>query len=94
MCQAHGDREREAHTRGGLDQHQTAIQPEVLVSKRVCRGIHRLSIGRRAIYLKRNSGTSHIASAAIRQDILLWPRWRSRKMIGTSTTRNPARTAR
>ena len=31
VCQAHGDREREAHTRGGLDQHQTAIQPEVLV---------------------------------------------------------------
>ena len=24
-------------------------------------------------YLKRSRGTSHIASAAIRQDILLWP---------------------
>src|SRR3981081_3743713 len=52
---------------------------------------HRLS---RTRYLKRRRGTSHIASAAILQDILLVPCWRSRKTIGTSTTRKPARTAR
>ncbi len=43
---------------------------------------------------KRSSGTSHIASAAIRQDILLVPSWRSRNTIGTSTTLKPACTAR
>ena len=40
----------------------------------------------RLLALKRSCGTSHIASAAIRQDILLWPRSRSLKTIGTSTT--------
>ena len=43
------------------------------MGERVGRGIHRLCIGRRARYLKRSRGTSHIASAAIRQDILLSP---------------------
>ncbi len=62
--------------------------------ERVGRCVHLTCIGRRVGYLKRRPGTSHIASAAMRQDILLFPRWRSRNTIGTSTTRKPARTAR
>ena len=46
------------------------------------------------VFLKRRSGTSQIASAAIRHDILLFPCWRSRNVIGTTTMRKPARAAR
>src|SRR5205807_5385801 len=42
----------------------------------------------------RRRGTSHIASAAIRADILLAPSVRSRNTIGISTTLNPASNAR
>src|SRR5205807_7418551 len=43
---------------------------------------------------RRSSGTSQIASAAMRHDILLVPRRRLRNTIGISTTRKPAPKAR
>ena len=43
---------------------------------------------------RRSWGTSQAASPAMRHDILLAPARRSRKVIGTSTTRKPRRTAR
>ena len=48
----------------------------------------------RASRPKRSLGTSSAASLAMRHVIFDCPRSRSRKMIGTSTTRKPARTAR
>jgi hypothetical protein len=41
------------------------------VRERIGRGIHPPALTGPAAYLKRSLGTSHIASTAIRQDILL-----------------------
>ena len=101
---AHGA-ERLEHVRWGVATARRAwLEPE----QHEIRGVHSRASARRPAATgqrglrwpdvrrrpKRSCGTSSAASTAIRGVIFDVPSWRSRKTIGSSTTRNPACTAR